>query len=348
MRHWNSKTSCNNADSEFKSPKMWWVTALVIASCLMLACDPKAEYQNKHRGLRVETTISSDGKVVAALDDIGGENARIRIKWLDKDEPWQQYPAPKYANSIRFGLTGYGLLITHAQPGPQGASQLSRWDVSNPAEPSKILFEGTRVAFPVEAKPGQILVRMCSQPPANKACERGSGLLWVLVQDGRASPIKETSRMLPYAQPNVTQDGFFWLINDQEFDGKQWVTHLRLFAYALPGGKAPQLEVSRFGGNTDDLICDNRISRCADIYLTDERIGRMTYVYGIKVFEGSNVCVVDGVKGYADPITLTPDGKSAVFSIARTGAEPRHVVVLRFKPGQCQPTSIQTLNFEEQ
>lgn len=329
----------------------WWLIVVLVLSGWAAGCDPKANYQNKHRGLRLETTISSDGKVVAVLDDIGGENARIRVKWLERNEAWQEYPAPKYANSIRFGLTGHQLLIAHARPGPQGASQLSRWDVSQPATPSEILYEGHRVAFPVEVKPGQFLVRICPQPPGENACPNSRGLVWALIEERKATPIADTKyeEVTRYGQPNVTPEGIFWVIQTRDFDGKNWTSsYEKLFAYALPGGQAPQLDLSRFEGGAENLECDRSVKRCAKTYLTDERIGGWTYVYGIRLFEASKACVVEGIKGYADQITLTPDGKSAVFSIARTADEPRHIVVLRFKPGQCQPTSIQTLHFEEQ
>ena len=52
------------------------------------------------------------------------------------------------------------------------------------------------------------------------------------------------------------------------------------------------------------------------------------------------------MKGYIDEVTVTPDGRAAVIPLARSSSEPRHVVVLRFKPGRCQPTDIQRLYFE--
>jgi hypothetical protein len=101
---------------------------LVCISLMLLACQPN--YPNTKAAGRIEATLSSDGKVLAVLLDRREESPTLLIKWLDRDEPWLKVPAPKYTSSIRFGLSGYGLLLTHAQPGLPGASQLSRWDAS--------------------------------------------------------------------------------------------------------------------------------------------------------------------------------------------------------------------------
>jgi hypothetical protein len=81
-------------------------------------------------------------------------------------------------------------------------------------------------------------------------------------------------------------------------------------------------------------------------YLTDERTNQTTFVWGIRVFDGANRCELTDVKGYLDEVTVTPDGRAAVIPQARSSSEPRHVVVLRFQPGQCEPTDIQRLYFE--
>jgi hypothetical protein len=324
------------------------LTGVACISILLVACDiEKPQYPMSDASLPIEPTISSDGKLLAVLDRIGQETPRLRIKWLDRDEPWVEIDGPKYANSIRFGLTGYQLLLTHARPGPQGASQLSRWDASQPTKQSEILFEGTRIAFPIEVKPGQVLVRMCPQPPGEGACARGHGLVWALIENGQATPIKDT-RSLLYSQPNVVNGGFFWL-EDEYFSKKRGDDSKReITAFPFPGGEAPQFDISHFDGKSRHLQCDQEKKRCLLKYLTDERVNGQTYVYGFKILDGSNACILKEVKGWQDHFSITPDGRSAVISLSRVSEEPRHVAVLRFTPGACEPTSIQHIRFNKE
>ena len=162
-------------------------------SLMLLACKPN--YSGTKAAGRIETTLSSDGKLLAVLLDRREESPTLLIKWLDREEPWLKIPAPKYTNSIRFGLIGYGLLLTHAQPGPAGASQLSRWDASRPDQPSEILYQGSHVEYPVEVSPGQYLVKICKFAPRDDGCigrgfigHRGLDPQWRGVADGRNQP----------------------------------------------------------------------------------------------------------------------------------------------------------------
>ena len=316
----------------------------IALSCLLLACKPT--YPAASEALPLTPTISADGKLLAVLDKTGQETPRLRIKWLDRQEPWLELPAPKYTNSIRFGLTGYDLLLTHARPGPKGASQLSRWDASNPSKPSEILYEGARVAFPVEVQPGQFLIRMCSAPVEDKACEGNSSIWWALVEGGKATTVPGTRFQL-YSQPNIVEGGGFWLESEYYSEKRGNKEHREITAFALQGGKLPQFDISRFDSKSLDIRCDQKASRCLVKYLTDERINGSLYVYGFKVFDGTNTCDVPELKGWHDESSITPDGRAAVISRSRVGTEPRHVVVLRFVSGQCQPESMQSHYFEE-
>ena len=320
---------------------------LACVSLLLAACDAgKPQYPAASEALPLTPTLSADGKLLAVLDRSGQETPRLRLKWLDRQEPWLELPAPKYTNSIRFGLTGYELLLTHARPGPAGASQLSRWDASNPSKPSEILYEGARVTFPVEVKPGQVLIRMCSAPVGDEACKGNSSIWWALVQDGKATTVPGTRFQL-YGQPNLVEGGGFWL-EDEYFSQKRGnKEHREITAFALPGGKLPQFDTSRFNSKTADLQCDRKLGRCLNHYDTGERIGGSLIVYGLKVFDGTNTCDVPALKGWHDDFSVTPDGRAAVISRSRLSAEPRHVVVLRFVPGQCEPASIEPFYFEK-
>ena len=319
---------------------------LFCISLMLLACKPN--YSATKAAGRIETTLSSDGKMLAVLTDSRKETPTLLIKWLDRDEPWLKVPAPKYTNSIRFGLSGYGLLLTHAQPGPAGASQLSRWDASRPDQPSEILYQGSHVAYPVEVRPGQYLVNLCDSAPEDDRCV-GSGFVgfkWALIRNGEALPMKETSPRRLYGQPNVTEGGFYWMYGAMETSAT--ATEPSIHAFALPGGIRPDPDPRRFDKSSHSIACDYKTQRCLMTYLTDERTNQTTFVWGIRVIDGASRCELPEVKGYMDEVTVTPDGRAAVIPLARSKSEPRHVVVVRFKPGQCEPTSIQPYYFNQE
>ena len=319
---------------------------LFCISLMLLACKPN--HWNNKFAQHIETTLSSDGKLLVALIDRGEESPTLLIKWLDRDEPWLSVPAPKYTNSIRFGLSGYGLLLTHAQPGPAGASQLSRWDASRPDQPSEILYQGSRVAYPVEVSPGQFLVRLCKYAPDDDRCTgRGFiGILWALVRNGQAMLLDETSRIRPFGQPNVTKDGFYWMHGSMQTSAT--ATEPSIHAYALPGGTKPEPDPVRFDKSSWDIACDYKSHRCLMRYQTDDPTNKGKFVWRIRIFDGADRCELPDVKGYIDKVTVTPDGRAAVMPLARLASEPRQVAVLRFKPGQCEPTSIQMINFKQE
>lgn len=319
---------------------------LFCISLMLLACQPN--YSGNKADREIETTLSSDGKLLAVLNDIGKETPTLLIKWLDREEPWLKVPAPKYTSSIRFGLSGYGLLLTHAQPGPAGASQLSRWDASRPDQPSEILYQGVKVAYPVEVSPGQFLVRICDSGPDDDRCIGSGfiGLMWALVRNGEALPMKETSPRRLYGQPNVTDGGFYWMHGSDY--GFPKTGEPKVHAFALPGGTKPEPDPGRFDKSSHSISCDHNTQRCLMVYLTDERTNQTTFVWGIRVFDGASRCDMPEVKGYMDEVTVTPDGRAAVIPLARSKSEPRHVVVVRFKPGQCEPTSIQPYYFNQE
>jgi hypothetical protein len=316
---------------------------LFCISLMLLACKPN--YSATKAANQIETTLSSDGKLLAVLLDRREESPTLLIKWLDRDEPWLKVPAPKYTNSIRFGLSGYGLLLTHAQPGPPGASQLSRWDASRPDQPSEILYQGSHVAYPVEVRPGQYLVNLCDSAPEDDRCV-GSGFVgfkWALIRNGEALPMKETSPRRLYRQPNVTEGGFYWMYGAMETSAT--ATEPSIHSFALPGGTEPTPDSGRFDKSSWDIACDYKNQRCLIRYQTDDPTDRSKYVWHIRIFDGTNRCGPTDLKGDVGTVNVTPDGRAAVIPLALASDEPRHVVVLRFKPGQCEPTSIQRYDF---
>ncbi len=318
-----------------------WQALVVIL--LLVACSDESFKKPKYppnAKPTLYTTISLDGKLVAALDQIGTEKPRLRIKWLDKDLPWQELQAPPFTNSIRFGLTGYGLLMTHSLPGKSPLAQLTRWDVSDLTRSSEMLYTGPNLAFPIETKPGQILVRTCT--PYDWNPDR-CGTDWFLVSpDGTGQQVSPKDVSLVYSQPNITSGGFFWL--DQRIN-KERQGDREILAYPLPNGRKPEVSISMLNEYTADLDCDYQTKRCLHAFNAGKNPTTGHFIYDLEIFDDSRRCRPTGLTGWSDGGTLSPDGRVAVMSLAKEYDSPRHVVIMRFKTGQCEPTLINHLNF---
>ena len=132
----------------------------------------------------LHTTISADGKMVATLVHAGTEKQLLRVRNLDTDTQWRTIQAPPLTRSIRFGLQGHELLLTHARPTPPAHEYLSKLDLDQPDKGLQKIYEAEDLAFPVEVKPGQVMVR--TRKPANPTT--GERLLgdsyWILVGPG--------------------------------------------------------------------------------------------------------------------------------------------------------------------
>lgn len=321
---------------------------LACVGVLLIACDVDKPRYPTHVRPAIEATISSDGKLVATLARSGTEAPLLRIKWLDKDEPWQTLPAPMFTNSIRFGLKGYGLLISHALPDDPTKGQLTRWDLGDLHKESEAIYQLPHLAFPVEVKPGEYLVRTC-KPYRDEpdSCRRGGGTSWLLVKANQ-EPVKLTPNheSITLGQPNVTDKGFFWVDRIPVPPNSQLP---KLLAYPLPGGEAPNFDVVRIPMKDDadtHVYCDRTMQRCLHLDMVGMRreLGNR-FLWAPEVIYERQVCTVEGVSGYVDEISITPDGRAAVMAVASEYDQPRNVVVLRFAPGQCAPTSIDHVNF---
>ena len=324
----------------------------------LAACDIKKPEYPKHGSPRLTTTISSDGKLVAALDRTGTKAPRLRIKWVDKDEPWQALPAPKFTSDIRFALKGYDLLLAHDLPDNLDMAQITRWDVSDLSKESQMIHQGPWFAFPLEVKPGEYLVRTCApqgqdfqQRDKNSCQTRGLGSYWVYLKPEHA-PVRVTPKDIQpvYSQPNVTDKGFFW-ISDYVVGGAynkdtSRPKHPILLSYAFPGGEAPKFEVEHLSPESR-VKCDRTSQRCLRLYLAGTDPKTRLFVYDHEVLYRGQTCQPEGLQGYADEASVTPDGRAAVIPLATRNSETRRVVVLRFEDGQCKPTSIQHFSFEE-
>lgn len=315
--------------------------AIAVALCACSEDDfKKPKYLTNPRPT-LYTTISSDGKLIAALDQIGAEKPRLRFKWLDKDESWQELPAPMFTDSIRFGLSGYGLLMTHAVPGQAPSAQLTRWDVSALQKQSETLYTGPNLAFPIEAQPGRFMVRICT--PNDGKPDR-CGLDWLLVStDGTAVQVSPKNKSLRYSQPNITPEGFFWF---DEFAKTEGQPDLRaVLAYPWPSKSKPNIDVSMLDKSTANIRCDYQATRCLHRFTAAKNPVNGRFIYDIEIFEGKQRCRPKGLTGWSDGQSVSPDGRAAVMSLAVEAEDPRHVVVMHFKPGQCEPTSIDHLKF---
>ena len=156
--------------------------------------------------------------------------------------------------------------------------------------------------------------------------------------------MKETSPRRLYRQPNVTEGGFYWMTGGEYAFPKS--VEPEIHAFALPGGSKPAPDPGRFDKSSHSIACDYKSRRCLMVYQTDDPTNKGKFVWHIRLFDGANRCELPEVNGYMDEVTVTPDGRAAVIPMARSKSEPRHVVVVRFKPGQCEPTDIQRWYFE--
>lgn len=310
-----------------------WLGSLLLALMGTLSACGKQEIPVLH------TTISVDGQIVATLLHAGTDKQQLRVRNLGTANSWHTLQAPPLTQSIRFGLQGHELLLTHRRPTPPKFTYLSKLDLDQPDKAPQRIYEAYELAFPVEVSPGQVLVR------TGDSHQQGSfstGVYWIVV--GPEKQIQKVGpKSMPYAAPNIVGSGFFWMedqigINDE--------AHPKLHQFAFPGGKAPDIPAETFEKNTFDVICDRRADRCLRQYITNLRKGE-PFIYDVEVMLGSERCQVRGVAGISDDVSITPDGKTSVMSLASAYGNPRHVVVMQFRSNQCEAISVQHFNFEE-
>lgn len=309
----------------------------------------------------IQTTISSDGRLLAILENAATKEPHLRVKDLHGDHAWQTYAAPALTTSIRFGNQGHVLLLTHYTPGEMGASVLLRVDLDAPAPapeqesdkedethtlpPATVLHQGPFLRHPIETADGNTLVRTCvsttGKDGKNTCLTSGLGTYWVLLKPDQ-KPVNVTKRNKAelQSQPNLTSSGFFWVKGAAPEDGRP---HPDLASYPLPGGKAPKYDVSRLTRG-DRLSCDLGAQRCLRQFIETIDPATDRYVYGLDVIYGDQTCPLDGVQGYSDGQSVTPDGRTAVFSLAEDAQASREVVVLSFTPGRCEPDQVRRID----
>jgi len=310
----------------------------------------------------IQTTISSDGRLVAVLEGAATKEPKLRVKALEGEQPWQEVAVPALTTSIRFGNQGHQLLLTHYTPGEMGASVLLKIDLDAPAptgsakdreeedhvrpmpEPA-VLHKGPFLRHPVEVSEGNTLVRTCvsntGKDGKNTCVTSGAGTYWLLLKpDQKPVAVTKRSKVELQSQPNLTSSGFFWVKGMGPEDGKP---HPDLASYPLPGGKAPKYDVTRLTRGSR-LACDLGAQRCLRQFIDKIDPATDRYIYSLDVLYGDEACPLEGVQGYSDGQSITPDGRAAVMSLAEDAQAPRHVVVLSFSPGRCEPDGIRHLD----
>jgi hypothetical protein len=266
---------------------LWLIAA---SSMLMLTtCDTRTpEYPARGQKKFTEVTISADGKLLAVLENTGTAQAKLLTRRIDQDtSSWQELPLPVFTSSVRFGLKGQALLLTHDLPENDDMGQLTRWDLADLQKNSEVIYQGPFLAFPIEARPGEYLVRSC-QPrkylnsDVNSCRERyADGTYWMLVRDQNTPPVRLTPDgvKLTFSQPSVTPQGFFWVTENikerGDFSKGKFGSPGMLSSFPLPNGKAPTLSKEVVKTSTD-VVCDRSMVRCIRQYNagTDRKMNR--------------------------------------------------------------------------
>ncbi len=302
-------------------------------------------FDRKPQGNHVlHTTISADGQMIATLLNAGTNEQLLRVRKLDTDTKWRTVNAPPLTQSIRFASQGHELLLTYYLPQTK-RDVLARLDLDKPGGEVQKVFEAEGLAFPVEVKPGQVMVR--THQPANPSSGKVYLMdhYWILVGPGQQVQKVGPDSILPYPAPNIVGSGFFW--TEEQIGMNQEVRPL-ILSYPLPGGVAPDFSRERLEKNTWAVRCDQTAKRCLRRFISNlDQRPAVSFVYDVEVLFGSERCKLTGFSGSSDENSLTPDGNAAVMSLAPGHDKPRHVVVAHFDPKQCEPISVQHIDFEQ-
>ena len=293
----------------------------------------------------MHTTISADGRMVAALWNAGTKAQVVCVRDLEKGTHWRSINSPPLSQSIRFASQGHDLLLTYSTP-ISNQNVLARLETDRPDAEVIKTHAAEHLAFLVEISPCRVMVRTRGRSdPNNPKSHVFSGYYWIVVgPNGRVEKVGPES-ILPYPAPNIVGDGFFWM--EQQMD-ETLEAHPLVLPFALPGGSIPKIERSRFEKNTHNVACDRSANRCLRWYVAN-RYERPVkpYIYDVAISLGPANCKVPGVSGNSDGVSITPDGSAGVFALTTARGRPRHVVVLRFQPSICEATIVQHIAFEE-
>jgi hypothetical protein len=210
--------------------------------------------------------------------------------------------------------------------------------MEKPETSPQLLYEGYRLVYPVEFKPDHYLVRSCNNERADWKCtDRVFNGQWEWVHNKRQLQVLQTNESLLYSQPTVVGDrGFFWFA---KYNEPHFIT-LSFKGKNLDSPKVP------FDNTTSNIECDQSVQRCLLLLQRGETTDRKL-IYQYSSYYAGTSCDLPNLSGFSDGFSLTPDGKYAVTAMAERAELPRRVVVMRFKPGACQPEFFHSYSLEE-
>ncbi|MFM2276235.1 MAG: hypothetical protein RL211_2107 [Pseudomonadota bacterium] len=268
-RQWNNEfhNHLRNVFEGFRLTRLTYLVlvALTIPVALLSACNP-------YGGAKpiLHTTISADGKMVATLVHAGTDQQLLRVRNLDTDTSWRTIQAPPFTRTIRFGLQGHELLLTHQQPEPSAVNYLSRLDLARSDQGLQKIYESENgLAFPVEVQLGQVMVRTHKPADFKTGKVSLSDSYWVLIGPGKQIQKVGPESILPYDAPNIVNTGFFWT---EEQVGKQKEAHPLVLSFPFPGGVAPAISRERLDKNTWTVDCDRSMQRCLRTFISKDHV----------------------------------------------------------------------------
>ena len=311
----------------------------IILIGMLSACNP--DYSLQSRPI-LHTTISADGEIVATLLNAGTDEQLLRVRNLKPDSNWRTVTAPPFTQSIRFGLQGHELLLTHQISLQPKKDVLSKLNLDQSRTELKHIYEAEDLAFPLEVKPGQVMVRT-GHPVAKGSHVSNYNL--ILIGPGEQVKSTEPVSAPPYGNINIVGSGYFWT---EDQISKTGDAHPRLRRFPLPGGHAPNISDGLFEKNTTNISCDRFGHRCLRSHIENlDGTPGTSFLYNVDVLFGAEKCKLFGVSGYHDGVSVTPDGNAAVMALAPAYNRPRLIVVIRFNPKQCEASSVQFIDFKE-
>ncbi len=285
----------------------------------------------------LHSTISSDGKVIAILENAGTYEQKLSVRELTLGGKWRVIQAPELTRTIRFGLNPNELLITHTIDKENQKERLSKLDLSRPDSQPTILYEAGELAFPIEVKPGTILVRVGIP-------RRKYDVYWVLVGADQQAVKVGPDEILPFPAPSIVNGGFFWL---EDRIGRDEGLHPLIHAYAFPWGRAPRIDPLTLDKNTTNLKCDYSGKRCLRTYISNLNAGTK-FIYKIESLWQGQRCEVSNLQGSFGSVGITPDGLMAVVSIASAFDQPEYPTTIQFNNTQCEPVLVQRYSLKEE
>jgi hypothetical protein len=217
----------------------------------------------------------------------GTDKQLLRVFNLKTTSNWETLKTPSFTQTIRFGLQGHELLLTHRKPDLPAKDYLSKFDLDKPEKGFQKIYESEEgLAFPVEVRPGQIMVR--THRPSTQS--DGRPLLadhyWILLGPGEQVQKVGPQSVMPYSAPNIVGQGFYWT---EAQIGKNKEAHPQILNFPLPNGVAPDIPRERLEKNTFNFHCDRSGKRCLRNFISNlYQKPATTFVYDVDVLFGAS------------------------------------------------------------